>query len=122
KQAAILVGGLGTRLGDLTARKPKPLLMCGDRPFLAWLLRELVRFGIDEVVLLAGHMVEEIRRDLPGLIAGLPRAVSIVVSEEPSRAGTGGALFHARDHLADRFLLLNGDSLFDGAVGELLSR
>ena len=36
------------RLGALTATLPKPLLPCGDRPFLAWLLRELCRFGVRE--------------------------------------------------------------------------
>ena len=41
-QCAVLVGGLGTRLGTLTAATPKPLLPCGDRPFLAWLLRDFV--------------------------------------------------------------------------------
>ncbi|HET6196177.1 MAG TPA: NTP transferase domain-containing protein, partial [Acetobacteraceae bacterium] len=52
RQCAVLVGGLGSRLGALTARTPKPLLPCGDRPFLAWLLRELLRFGVEECVLL----------------------------------------------------------------------
>ncbi len=36
----MLVGGMATRLGALTADTPKPLLTCGDRPFLAWLLQE----------------------------------------------------------------------------------
>ena len=34
QQAAILCGGLGTRLGALTAAMPKPLLPVGERPFL----------------------------------------------------------------------------------------
>src|SRR6266851_1101446 len=33
-QAAILCGGLGTRLGSLTSRSPKPLLPVGGHPFL----------------------------------------------------------------------------------------
>jgi D-glycero-D-manno-heptose 1,7-bisphosphate phosphatase len=121
KQATVLVGGLGTRLGDLTAKKPKPLLMCGDRPFLGWLLREIVRYGIEEVVLLAGHMAGEVYKELPEITSKLPRKIRILVSEEPNQSGTGGALYHARDCLADQFLLLNGDTLFDGAIGELLS-
>ena len=47
------------------------------------------------------------------LSALLPRAVRIIISAEPVRAGTGGAVFHARERLAERFLLCNGDSLFD---------
>ena len=37
------------------------------------------------------------------------------------RAGTGGAVFHARERLAERFLLCNGDSLFDCNLARLLS-
>ena len=37
------------------------------------------------------------------------------------RAGTGGALFHARDRLDERFLLCNGDSLFDFNIATLLA-
>jgi len=50
----------------------------------------------------------------------LPKRVKVVFSEEKLRAGTGGALFHARAHLAERFLLCNGDSLFDCNVAALL--
>ena len=50
----------------------------------------------------------------------LPRPVRIALSEEPIRAGTGGAVFHARAQLQDRFLLCNGDSLFDCNLANLL--
>ncbi len=61
-QCAVLVGGLGTRLGALTAATPKPILPCGDRPFLAWLLREFVRFGVTDFLLLTGHLSAEIEK------------------------------------------------------------
>lgn len=121
RQCAVLVGGLGTRLGTLTANTPKPLLPCGDRPFLAWLLREFTRFGVENFVLLTGHLSHEVAARVEELAALLPRQVEITVSCEPIRAGTGGALLHARDHLDERFLLCNGDSLFDFNLARLLS-
>ena len=121
RQCAILVGGLGTRLGALTAATPKPLLDCGDRPFLAWLIRELLRFGIEDVVLLTGYKAEKIEAALPAIEASLPKPVRITMAVEPKRAGTGGALFYARDHLADRFLLCNGDSFLDFNLARLLA-
>ncbi len=121
RQCAVLVGGLGTRLGALTASTPKPILPCGDRPFLAWLMREFVRFGVEEFVLLTGHLSAEVEARVHALAALLPRQARIVVSEEPVRAGTGGAVFHARERLDRRFLLCNGDSLFDCNVAALLS-
>ncbi len=121
RQCVILVGGLGTRLGDLTAATPKPALTCGDRPFLAWLLRELQRFGFTEALLLTGHLSDRLREIVADAQANLPRAMTIVFSEEPERAGTGGALFHARDLLDERFLLCNGDSLLDTNLSRLLA-
>ncbi|HTW69131.1 MAG TPA: HAD-IIIA family hydrolase, partial [Acetobacteraceae bacterium] len=121
KQCAVLVGGLGTRLGSLTATTPKPMLPCGDRPFLAWLLRELVRFGVSDILLLTGHLSDQVSRAVAAIEAGLPRPARIAISEEPFRAGTGGAVFHARGRLDERFLLCNGDSLLDCNLANLLS-
>ena len=121
RQCAVLVGGLGSRLGALAADAPKPMLEVGGRPFLDWLLREVSRFGIEEAVLLTGHMSEVVEAALPGLVAGLPRAMRIVVSREPVRAGTGGALHHAGPLLEERFLLLNGDSMLDVPLGPALA-
>ena len=113
-QCAVLVGGLGTRLGALTATTPKPFLPCGDRPFLFWLLREFVRFGVTDFLLLTGHLSRRDRaRGRRNRGRRCPARLRITLSEEPVRAGTGGAVFHARDLLQDRFLLCNGNSLFD---------
>ena len=121
RQCAVLVGGLGTRLGELTAATPKPLLPCGDRPFLAWLLRELIRFGVEDVVLLTGYRSEAVEAALPSIAASLPKPIRIRCSIEPPGAGTGGALFHASALLAERFLLCNGDSWFDVNLARLLA-
>ncbi|MBN9508039.1 MAG: HAD-IIIA family hydrolase [Alphaproteobacteria bacterium] len=121
RQAVVLAGGRATRLGALGADLPKPLLPCGDRPFLAWLLRELVRFGVEEVLLLGGHLADRLAAALPALAARLPHPLRLSLCVEPAPAGTGGALLHARNRLDDRFLLLNGDSLFDANLARLLA-
>ena len=121
RQCAILVGGLGTRLGTLVADVPKPMLPVAGRPFLWWLLREVSRYGITDVVLLTGHLSEVVEAALPDLVAALPRPMRVTISREPVRAGTGGALHHAAPLIADRFLLLNGDSLFDCPLGPALA-
>jgi D,D-heptose 1,7-bisphosphate phosphatase len=48
--------------------------------------------------------------------------LDIEVSIEPQRAGTGGAVWYARDRLEDWFFLLNGDSWFDINLLELSRR
>ncbi|MGY8633306.1 HAD-IIIA family hydrolase [Bradyrhizobium sp. 14AA] len=120
RQAVILVGGLGTRLGERTKLVPKPMLDIGGRPFLDTLIDELVRYGVfDEILLLAGHKAEIVETHYTAAARGQAR---IVVSRETEPLGTGGALVHARDLLHERFLLLNGDSLFDFNLLDLIAR
>lgn len=121
RQAAILVGGRGTRLGELTNATPKPLLPCGDRPFLAWILGELTRFGIEDVLLLTGYLADTFDAALPAIRRLLPRPLRIACVCEPQPAGTGGALVNARGALDQRFLLCNGDSWLDCDLGRLLT-
>ncbi len=121
RQCAVLVRGSGTPPGTLTAELPKPLLPCGDRPLLAWLLREFVRFGVEEFVLLTGPLSAEVEARVADLAALLPRHARLVVSREPIGAGTGGAIFHARAHLDERFLLCDSEVLFDCNLARLLS-
>src|SRR5579862_657005 len=90
-QCAVLAGGLGSRLGALTDTTPKPLLDRGGRPFLAWLLRELTRFGVTEFLLLTGHLSDKIEQAIPAIQAALPRPVTVEVSGEPAPAVPGGA-------------------------------
>ena len=111
-QAVVLVGGRGSRLGALTDSTPKPLLPVGARPFLDHLLEEITRHGIAEVLLLCGYRAEAVRARYDGTRVNGARVSCLV---EPEPLGTGGALAFARRHgrLAERFFVLNGDSLFD---------
>ncbi len=114
KQAAILIGGKGTRLGDAVRSTPKPLLDVCGRPFVEHVMLNLRRFGFDSFLLLAGYQAEFVRERY-GAGSDFAREIegTVEVIVEPSPLGTGGALAHARDHLQEEFLLLNGDSIFD---------
>lgn len=111
RQAVVLVGGKGTRLGDLTKTVPKPLMpIGGDRVFLDLLIDNLARQGFDRVLLLAGYLGEQVRDRYDGKII---RSAHIEVLIEDQPLGTGGALKFAAPKLEDRFLLSNGDTFFD---------
>ena len=112
-QAVILVGGLGTRLGALTKDVPKPLLDVGGRPFLDYMIENCLRFGFREIILLAGYRGERVSAYVEAARTRLPAGVTLDLVVEPAPRGTAGALRFAADRLAQRFLLLNGDSLFD---------
>src|SRR5690348_16800876 len=119
EQAAILCGGSGTRLGALTAALPKPLLPVGGTPFLDVLLGELGRLGIRHIVLLAGFAAERVADHAAASPMKRRFGLRIEVAIEPFPAGTGGALWHARQRLDEQFFLLNGDSWFDIPLARL---
>ena len=120
RQAVILVGGLGTRLGERTKTIPKPMLPVGGRPFLDTLIDEIARYdAFDEILLLAGHKAESILARYDGTVWGRAR---LAVSLEQAPLGTAGALVHAAGRLQERFLLLNGDSFFDFNILDLAAR
>ena len=120
RQAVILVGGLGTRLGERTKTTPKPMLPVGGRPFLDTLIDEIARYdAFDEILLLAGHKAESILARYDGTVWGRAR---LAVSLEQAPLGTAGALVHAAGRLQERFLLLNGDSFFDFNILDLAAR
>lgn len=107
-QAVFLVGGRGSRLGNLTVDTPKPLLSVAGRPFIEHLLDKAVREGFDDLVLLAGYHHEAVEA-----YGGHWRGVPVSVSVEPEPLDTAGAIRHAGDRLRERFLVVNGDTWFD---------
>lgn len=112
-QCVILVGGLGTRLGSLTASVPKPLLDVGGRPFLEILISEAYRFGFRKILLLAGYLSDRVADFVASSPACARPDIEVEISIEPIPLGTGGALVHAMPMLEEEFLLLNGDTWFD---------
>ncbi|PTX57734.1 D-glycero-D-manno-heptose 1,7-bisphosphate phosphatase [Litoreibacter ponti] len=110
RHAVILAGGRGTRLGKLTDATPKPMMNVAGRPFLEHLVRHLVCEGMRRVTVIAGYLGEQIEAHFAE--TKIPRCeVDVLIEPEP--LGTAGALRFAKDHLSDRFFLLNGDTFFD---------
>ncbi len=110
EQAVILVGGLGSRLGAITAQTPKPLLDVGGRVFLDYLVEELGRQGCRKILLLAQFESDQVLAYGRESKIVARFGIKVEVAVEPHKAGTGGALWHARDKLDPHFWLLNGDS------------
>jgi NDP-sugar pyrophosphorylase family protein len=119
RQCAILAGGAGTRLGDLTRETPKPMLPVAGKPFLEHLITKAARHGFERVLLLAGHHAGVIEAWSAENRIAQRLGVGITLSIESAPLGTGGALVHARDRLDEAFLLVNGDTWFDFDWAEL---
>lgn len=122
EQCVILIGGLGTRLGELTKHVPKPLLPVADRPFVDFLVHEACRRGFRKILFLAGHLPQVAVDYISAGRLEERFGIRVEVSIEPTPLGTGGALVNAMPLLDDAFLLLNGDTWFDFNWRDLVYR
>ena len=117
--AAVLAGGLATRLGSAVAEMPKALVEVAGRPFIEHQLELLRKSGVQRVVLCLGHRGEQIEAHLgDGRALGLELAYSY---DGPRLLGTGGALRQAAPLLGHTFWVLYGDSYMDIDYGAVLA-
>ena len=58
-KAVILAGGLGTRLSEETAMKPKPMVEIGGKPILWHIMKTYSEHGVNEFIIC--HPVEAIK-------------------------------------------------------------
>ncbi|MCA9684454.1 MAG: NDP-sugar synthase [Myxococcales bacterium] len=111
----ILAAGFGTRLGELTAVRPKPMLPVCGAPLVRWSVLWLRAHGVREIVVNLHHLGEQIVDELGD---GSELGVAIAYShEEGLILGTGGGLRQARGLLDDghdgSILVVNGKIVCD---------
>ena len=61
-KVVILAGGLGTRLGEETEVKPKPMVEIGGMPILWHIMKHYSHYGFKEFFIALGHRGEVIKR------------------------------------------------------------
>jgi D-glycero-alpha-D-manno-heptose 1-phosphate guanylyltransferase len=108
--AAILAGGLGTRLRSAVGNVPKPMAPIAGRPFLECLLDYWIAQGVRRFVLSVGYRREVIVNHFGSTYRGA--RLHYAIEEMP--LGTGGGFLLALDRIAgdSPMLLLNGDTYF----------
>ncbi len=119
-KAIILVGGEGTRLRPLTYESPKQMLPIVGTPMLEWVLGNLARHGITDVVLSMGYLPNRFTEAYPSnVVAGID--VTYVV--EPRPLDTAGAIRFAalEAGVDDTFMVVNGDVVSDTDLSALIS-
>lgn len=118
-QAVILAGGEGTRLGCLLGHRNKPMMPVVGKPFLEYLLLQLRRAGITDVVMATGYRGNMIERYFG---SGDRYDMQLRYSCESSPLGTGGALRLAFDAVeSSDVLVMNGDSFFAIDISSLVN-
>ncbi len=60
-KAVILAGGRGTRLGQLSSIKPKPMVEIGNRPIIWHIMKLYSHYGVKEFIICAGYLGYQIK-------------------------------------------------------------
>ncbi|WP_157151088.1 glucose-1-phosphate cytidylyltransferase [Brachyspira sp. SAP_772] len=134
-KAVILAGGLGTRLGEETTIRPKPLVEIGGKPIIWHIMKHYSYYGVNDFVILLGYkgyMIKEFfdnyRRHLYDMKIDFKNNKSEVLKSDLNieeekwtielidtgeHSMTGGRLKRAYEYLKDEemFCLTYGDGV-----------
>lgn len=110
-QALLLAGGRGTRLRSVVNDRPKPMALVEGKPFLEYLLTQLKKNDITDIIFAVGYkgsMIEEYFGD------GSKFGIKAEYSYEKEQLGTAGAIKNAADFIKDDyFFVLNADTYYN---------
>lgn len=108
--AFILCGGYGKRLGNITKKIPKPFLKVKNKPFIQYIVNNLVKAKVSNIYLLCGYKSNFFFKEFHKTKI---EKTKIFCIKEPRPLGTGGSIINAKKKLKKIFLVLNGDSYFN---------
>ena len=138
-KVVILAGGLGTRLGEETSIRPKPMVEIGGKPILWHIMKIYSYYGFNDFIVLCGYKQEYIKEyfmnyfmDNSDVTFDLSRN-EVMVHErraEPWKVTlldtglhtmTGGRIKRAQEHIGDEtFMLTYGDGVSDVNIADLV--
>jgi dTDP-glucose pyrophosphorylase len=110
-KAVILAAGRGTRMRELTADLPKPMIEVRSKPVLQHIVEGLRDAGICQFLIVVGYRGETVRNFL---CDGSRYDIAIQYATQTVQDGTGRVVDLARDFIGDTpFVLSYGDILVD---------
>ena len=115
-EAIILAGGFGTRLRPLTYTRAKSLLPILNKPMIFHLIDSLPS-EVDKVILAVNYRKDQIEEYFSKHNCGK----EIIINDEKTPLGTGGATKFADKHITGRFLVLNSDVICSLNLGKMIN-
>jgi len=138
-KVVILAGGLGTRLSEETAAKPKPMAEIGDRPILWHIMKTYSHYGFNEFVVCLGYkgyVIKEYFRNYflhmsdvtfdmstndMTVHNNLSEPWKVTLVETGAETLTGGRLAQVASYLDDGpFMMTYGDGVANVRIDKLL--
>jgi len=125
-KALILAAGYATRMYPLTKEFPKPLLKVGHRPMIDYIVDKLQDIPeVDEILVVTNSKFISNFREWAKLCKS-SKPISLVddlTSTLDDRRGAIGDMDFAvqQSQLKDDLLVIGGDNLFDGSLGDFVS-
>ncbi len=139
-KVVILAGGLGTRLSEETASRPKPMVEIGERPILWHIMKGYSHFGFSDFVICLGykgylvkeyfsnyflHMSDvtfDMRDNSMEIHQHTAEPWRVTLVETGAQTQTGGRLKRIGDYVRDgTFLLTYGDGVSDVDIAKLVA-
>jgi NDP-sugar pyrophosphorylase family protein len=118
-KAVILAAGRGTRMRELTAELPKPMIKVRGKPVLQHIVEGLCNAGIGDLLLVVGYRADAVREFF---FDGSRYHLAIQYVTQTIQDGTGRVVELARDFIDNRpFILAYGDILVDPANYERIA-
>ena len=119
-KAVILAGGYGTRLGEETNVKPKPMIEIGGKPILWHIMKIYSAHNINDFVICSGYK-GDIIKGWADKYNGNNTTWNIEVIDTGVDTMTGGRLKRIQNHIGDRFCLTYGDGVSNVDITSLIS-
>ena len=110
KNVLIFVGGYGKRLGNLTKKTPKPLLLINNKPFINYLLEKIIKIKPKKIIFLCKYKNSQFLSKYNKKKINKTLLSCII---EKKKLGTGGSLFNAKKYITNNTLVVNGDTFFN---------
>jgi glucose-1-phosphate cytidylyltransferase len=140
-KAVILAGGLGSRLGEETSTRPKPLVYIGDQPIIWHIMKIYSHYKINEFIICLGYKgylikeyfanyflhTSDVTIDLAANSMEIHRSKSepwrVTLVDTGPDSMTGGRLRRVQGYLENEeaFCMTYGDGVADIDIGALIA-
>lgn len=113
----ILAGGRGSRIKNITNKIPKPLIKFNKKPILSFILQHVSKYNFNKIFILTSYKSQKIFKKYHNKFYNFTK---IVCFKEKKRLGTWGAIFNIRKKIQKKFIVINGDTIFNSRLENLV--